>query len=228
MFDRLINLIGEDNFAKVTDINVAVIGIGGVGGFALEALIRSGINNITIFDGDKIDISNLNRQIISNSLNINEYKVDEALKRAKSINPEINIKACNIFINSANVDTLKDYDYIIDACDDIKAKVAIIKYCLNNNIKLICALGLGKRLDPSKVTITRLDKTSNDPLAKKLRQILRKEGYSLKIPVVYHEDLPLNNETLIASSIFPVAVAGTYLAYYVVSDILNKKDSNIA
>ena len=113
MFDRLINLIGEDNFAKVTDINVAVIGIGGVGGFALEALIRSGINNITIFDGDKIDISNLNRQIISNSLNINEYKVDEALKRAKSINPEINIKACNIFINSANVDTLKDYDYII-------------------------------------------------------------------------------------------------------------------
>ena len=222
MFDRLISLIGKDNVDKINKVNVAIIGVGGVGGFALEALVRSGVCNITIFDGDTIDITNLNRQIITDSSNIGKNKVNVAVKRYKLINPDLNILGNSFNITEDNVDNLNKFDYVIDACDDIKAKVAMIKYCLCNNIKIVCALGTGKRLSPEGIKLTTLDKTSNDALARNLRQILRKAGISLKIPVVYNEDIPLNNDKTISSSIFSPGVAGLYLAYYVINDILKK------
>ena len=209
MFDRLVGLIGKDNLDKISKVNIALIGVGGVGGFTLEALARSGIKNITIFDGDVIAESNLN-------------KVEVAIKRMKNINPSINITGFNAYINEENVNDLQDFDYVIDACDDLTAKVALIKYCVKNNIKIVCALGTGKRLNPEGISITKLSKTKNDALARSLRQRLRKENIKLDIPVVYHESIPLNNDKIISSSIFPPAVAGIYLAYYVINDIIKE------
>lgn len=221
MFERLINLIGKDNLDNLNKAHILLVGVGGVGGFALEALVRSGISNITIIDGDIIDISNLNRQIISNHNNIGNKKVNEAVLRAKSINSSINITSYDKFLNEANIDKIKgDYDYIIDACDDVKAKILLIKYANAHNIKIISILGTGKRLNPSEVKITRLDKTINDPLAKKMRSILKKENINLKVPVVYSESLPLNNDITISSSIFVPATAGIMSAYYVINDII--------
>lgn len=222
MFDRLINLIGEDNLEKIKKSNVVLVGVGGVGGFVLEALVRSGITIITIYDNDCISLSNLNRQIISNIDNIDNEKVKEAKKRIKKINPDVKLKIYNTKISNENIDTLKDFDYIIDACDDVLAKVAMIKYAKENAIKIICALGTGKRLDPTHIELTTLDKTYNDPLAKKIRNLLGKEKIKQDIPVVYASNKPLNNDVVIASCIFPPAVAGIYMAYYIINDIIKE------
>ena len=227
MFERLIPLIGKDALNDLKKINVAIIGIGGVGGFATEALVRCGISNITIFDGDVIDITNLNRQIISNNANIGKCKVEEAIKRYKMINSDINIVGYQENIDENNVYKLNNFDYVIDACDDTRAKVAIIKYCINNNIKIVCALGTGKRLSPEGILLTRLDKTKNDALARTLRTKLRKENISLKIPVVYNSKVALNKDKTISSSIFSPGVAGLYLAYYVIDDVVKEKNELI-
>ncbi len=137
MFDRLISLIGKDNLDKICKVNIALVGVGGVGGFTLESLVRSGIKNITIFDGDVIDESNLNRQIIALNENIGKPKIEVAIKRMKNINPSINITGFNIYINEENINNLQGFDYVIDACDDLTAKVAVIKYCVKNNRKIV-------------------------------------------------------------------------------------------
>ena len=138
------------------------------------------------------------------------------------IDPEVNIISIDKYIDKNNIHLLSNVDYIIDACDDLSAKITLIKLALDNDIKIICALGTGKRINPEGITLTRLDKTCNDALARSLRHRLRKENLSLKIPVVYHAGLPLNNEKTVSSCIFPPAVAGLYLAYFVINDILEK------
>lgn len=222
MFDRLINLIGENNFKLIKNKKVLLVGVGGVGGFTLEALVRSGIHNITIYDDDAIELSNLNRQIISSLNNIGNKKIDEAIKRAKSINNEINICGYIEKISEKNIENIGKFDYIIDACDDLKAKVLLIKYALKNNIKIICALGTGKRITSDNIVIKKLKDTKNDPLARNLRKYISKEGLSMNIPVIYSEDLPMNNDKVISSSIFTPAVVGIKLANYVISDIIQQ------
>lgn len=222
MFDRLINLIGENNFKLIKNKKVLLVGVGGVGGFTLEALVRSGIHNITIYDDDAIELSNLNRQIISSLNNIGNKKIDEAIKRAKSINNEINICGYIEKISEKNIENIGKFDYIIDACDDLKAKVLLIKYALKNNIKIICALGTGKRITSDNIVIKKLKDTKNDPLARNLRKYISKEGLSMNIPVIYSEDLPMNNDKVISSSIFTPAIVGIKLANYVISDIIQQ------
>lgn len=218
-------LIDENKFEKIKTAKILLIGVGGVGGFALEALVRSGFLNITIIDGDRVALSNLNRQIISNQDNINEIKVEAAKKRALSINKNSNIKSLNVFLTKDNFENIinEKYDYIIDACDDIKIKIALIKYAKDNNIKIITCLGTGKKLNPRGLEITTLNKTFNDPLAKKLRYELRKENINLNIPVIFSKELPITNNNIVASAIFVPSVAGIYLASYVFNDIINSK-----
>ena len=203
MFDRLELLIGKENIEKISKINVLIVGIGGVGGTALEALVRSGVKNITIIDKDVFSESNLNRQILSTRDSIGLYKVDVGINRCKSINPDVNITGLKINLDEKNVNELEYFDYIIDACDDINAKLALMQYANKNNINLISSMGTGKRLNPSNVIITRLDKTSNDPLAKKMR---------------YEA---INNDRIIASSIFVPSTAGLMLAYYIIEKVIN-------
>ena len=221
MFDRLELLIGEENIEKISKINVLIVGIGGVGGTALEALVRSGVKNITIIDKDVFSESNLNRQILSTRDSIGLYKVDVGINRCKSINPDVNITGLKINLDEKNVNELEYFDYIIDACDDINAKLALMQYANKNNINLISSMGTGKRLNPSNVIITRLDKTSNDPLAKKMRYEARKRGLKLNIPVVCSKEEPINNDRVIASSIFVPSTAGLMLAYYIIEKVIN-------
>ncbi len=221
MFDRLELLIGKENIEKISKINVLIVGIGGVGGTALEALVRSGVKNITIIDKDVFSESNLNRQILSTRDSIGLYKVDVGINRCKSINPNVNITGLKINLDEKNVNELEYFDYIIDACDDINAKLALMQYANKNNINLISSMGTGKRLNPSNVIITRLDKTSNDPLAKKMRYEARKRGLKLNIPVVCSKEEPINNDRIIASSIFVPSTAGLMLAYYIIEKVIN-------
>ena len=221
MFDRLELLIGKENIEKISKINVLIVGIGGVGGTALEALVRSGVKNITIIDKDVFSESNLNRQILSTRDSIGLYKVDVGINRCKSINPDVNIKGLKINLDEENINELGNFDYIIDACDDINAKLALMQYANKNNINLISSMGTGKRLNPSNVIITRLDKTSNDPLAKKMRYEARKRGLKLNIPVVCSKEEPINNDRVIASSIFVPSTAGLMLAYYIIEKVIN-------
>ena len=221
MFERLERLIGKENITAIANKNVLLVGLGGVGGTVLEALVRSGIRNITVIDKDVFDKSNLNRQILCTADLIGKSKVSGAIDRVKSIDDNINITGLEMEINEESIKSLQtNYDFIIDACDDISAKLNLIRFASDSNINIICALGTGKRLDPTNVIITTLDKTQNDPLAKKLRYYVRKNNLNIKIPVVYSLSQPLNKETVIASSIFVPSTAGLYLAYYVINAII--------
>ncbi len=222
MFERLLTLINEEQLNKIKKTKILLIGVGGVGGYTLEALVRSGFLDITIIDGDKVSLSNLNRQIIATSSNINKVKVEEAKIRAQSINNNINIKDINIFLNAENFSEYVNtkYDYIIDACDDINIKVKLIKHAAEKQIKIITCLSTGKKLNPLKLEITTLAKTYNDPLAKKLRNTLNKDGISLNTPVVFSSEQAIDTGSCIGSAIFVPATAGILLANYVFNDII--------
>lgn len=221
MFDRVINLIGEEKFNLLQNKKILIVGVGGVGGYALETLVRSGIKYIDIIDFDKIDISNLNRQIITNQNNIGELKVEEAKKRLLSINPEVEINTYNLFLDKSNISVVlsNNYEYIIDACDSIDTKLELIKYSINNNIKLISCMGTAKKIDPTKLTITTLDKTSYDPLARKLRKKVKEERINKKIYVVSSSEKSLESISLGTLMMVP-ATAGILCAKFVVDDII--------
>ena len=222
MFTRCIDLIGENNFHKIQNTKVLIIGLGGVGGYALECFVRSGIKDVTIIDYDSIDESNLNRQIISNSNNIGLNKVLEAEKRAKKINPNINVIAVNKCVTEDNIDDIlkEKFDYVIDACDTTIVKFLLMKKRDKYGYKLISSMGTAKKMNPLKLTITTLDKTSYDPLAKKLRYMLRRDKIRGKFTVVSSTEEVLMSDNL-GSFVFVPAYAGILLANYVIKDIIN-------
>ncbi len=228
-FDRIRMIINENKLNEIQNKNILIVGIGGVGGSALESLVRFGIKNITIIDGDIVDITNLNRQIITLHSNIGQNKVEVAKSRALDINPIININDLNLFLDSNNINELlnNNYDYIIDACDTITTKLEVIKYCQNNNIKLISCLGTGNRFDPTKLEITTLRKTHSDPLAKILRKLVKDNTLNSNVNVVWSSELPIktNERTPGSNSLVP-NVAGIYLASYVINDILKQETAN--
>ena len=223
MYERTLALIGEDNLNKIKRKNILVLGTGGVGGYAIETLVRSGIQNITIVDYDKIDYSNINRQVIANSNNIGNYKVNEWEKRIKEINKDIKVKKINEKITKDNINILfeEKYDYIIDACDTVIVKKLLIKKCHEKNIKLITVCGMGKKLNPSLVKICDIKDTSYDPLAKSIRKYVKDEKIRGKVPVVFSSEEPKKNDKNLVSSMMMVpATAGINAAYYVINDII--------
>ena len=222
MFDRLIKLIGKEKFKNLQEVNVLVIGLGGVGGYAFEALVRSGIMNITIVDGDKVEESNLNRQIITSNKNIGLPKVEVAKNHGLEINPNLNIITKELFINEENFNEVLDekYDYVIDACDDLVVKFLLIKNA--NKYKLISSMGTANKFDPSKFQITSLDKTTNDPIARILRKRVKDAHIHRKFKVVSSTEPPVQKEVLGTNSYIP-GIAGLLCASYVVNDITKKK-----
>ncbi len=225
MFDREIRLIGTEAFQAIQNTTVAIIGIGGVGGYALEALVRSGIKKIIICDYDTIDISNLNRQIITTQMNVGNKKVIEAKKRAIEINPNLDITCLDIFLNDDNIADLFQYhiDYIIDACDAINTKKRLIKEAVLRDINIISCMGTGNKRYPELLKIEDIRKTSYDPIAKILRKYIKTEHINKKIPVVYSTEVPnkKDNSHTIASIAYVPSVAGLLLASYVVNDIID-------
>ena len=222
MYERIEKLIGLDNLNKIRNKSVMVGGLGGVGGFAVESLIRSGIEKIIIVDYDTIDITNLNRQIITNRNNISELKVDEMEKRILSINPSCNIIKININLDLQNIDVLFKYefDYLVDCCDTISIKQELIKRCLDSKIVFISSMGTGNKLDPSLLEITDISKTSYDPIAKKIRKYIRDNNIKGKVPVVYSKEQNDKFSGSIPSMIFVPATAGIMCSNYIIKEII--------
>ena len=225
-FNRLENLIGSFSLEKLKKSNVLVFGLGGVGGYVVEALTRSGIGNLILVDYDKVDITNFNRQIIAVNENIGKYKVDCFKERIDSINEGCNVITYKLKIDSNNIKDIFNtkIDFVVDAVDDVRAKVAIINYCLEHNIDFISSMGTGNRLDPSKLTIMTLDKTYNDPLARAMRSKFDKR-IQKKITVCTSTELPLKvkDKTVIGSNAFVPSSAGLLIASYIVRKINETK-----
>lgn len=223
-------LINEDKLNKFINSHVLIVGIGGVGGACFEALVRMGINNISIVDGDSFSLSNLNRQLLSNRSNIGSSKVNEAYLRAISINPGICVNKYEMFLNEANINELDytKYDYIIDCCDTMTTKLLLIKKALEYNIKIISSMGTGNRLDCTKLEITNIWKTDNDPVARVMRKMLRDNNIKYKLPVLCSKEIPIKIDSRTPGSVsFVPNVAGFYIANYVFNDIINYgSDSN--
>jgi len=221
MYKRIINLIGKEYFNKIKNTKILLVGVGGVGGFAFEALIRSGFQNITIIDGDTVEITNLNRQLVANLDTIGQSKVSIAKLKAKQINKCININAIEMILTKDNINILdKDFDFIIDACDTLNTKLELIRFAEMNNIKIISSMGVGNRIDASKIKVTTLDKTNNDPLARKLRKLVKASRLNMKVPVICSEEIPIKKRE-VNSMITSPGISGLLMVNYIINEIIN-------
>ena len=226
MFERIELLIGKDSLDKIKNSKVAVVGLGGVGGYATEALIRSGIENIVIVDYDKIDISNLNRQIVTTINNIGNNKTDEMERHILSINNKCSVTKINMRLDLSNIDKLFEYrfDYLVDCCDTIEVKQELIKRCLRNNISIISSMGTGNKLNPLELEIIDIRKTSYDPIAKKIRKYLRDNHINKKVMVVSSKEKRDRFDGSIPSMMFVPAVSGILCANYIIKEIIKRAD----
>ena len=190
-FARTALLLGEKGIEKLAASRVAVFGVGGVGGFAVEALARSGIGALDLIDSDTVAPSNINRQIIALQDTVGKYKVDVAAERVKSINPDCRIKAHRIFYlpETAGEFDFSEYDYIIDAIDTVSGKLMLVEAASAAKTPIICSMGAGNKLDPTKFQVADIYKTSMCPLAKVMRRELKKRGVK-KLKVVYSTEKP--------------------------------------
>ncbi len=224
-FSRFEKLIGKDALENLTKKTICVVGIGGVGGYVVEALARSGIESFILVDFDKVDVTNLNRQIIALQSTIGRKKIDVFTERILDINPDCKVHAYDFKYDEANKETLfqEKIDFLVDACDDIKAKESLIATCLAKKIPFISSMGTGKRLDPSKLMITTLKKTSYDPLARILRKWAKDNKIKEEIPVLCSSEIPLKTEGReVASSSFVPASAGLLIASSVIKELQKK------
>ncbi|MEE0914134.1 MAG: tRNA threonylcarbamoyladenosine dehydratase [Ruminococcus sp.] len=225
-FIRTSLITGEDNIEKLNNCTVAVFGVGGVGGYVCEALARSGVGKLVLFDGDTVAVSNINRQIIALSSTVGKFKADVMKDRILDINPKAEVKVNNVFFKPENADDFDftSFDYIVDAVDDIKAKLAIAEIADRLNIPMISAMGAGNKLDPTKFEVSDIYKTSVCPLARIMRRELKKLGIK-KLKVVYSKEEPKNppykieGEKTVGSLAFVPSVMGLIIAGEVIKDI---------
>ena len=236
--DRAKLLIGEENLQKLSRSSVALFGVGGVGGFVAEALARSGVGAITVFDNDTIAESNLNRQIIANVHNIGKDKTDEIKSRLLSINPNLKVSVNKVFYLPENAEEfdLSAYDYVVDAVDTVSAKIEIIKRAKAVGVPVISCMGTGGKNDPTMLKVSDIQKTSVCPLARVMRRELKKRGVS-GVKVVYSEEEPVCDKAAMKnaekikcgrpsppSMIFVPASAGIIIAREVVFDLIKRSD----
>jgi len=226
-FQRTEILIGTENLNKLKNQTIAIFGIGGVGSYIAEALARVGIGNLILIDNDLIDITNLNRQIHATHETIGKPKVEEMKKRIQAINPEAKVQAIQEFVTEKNIQEIlnEKVDYIIDAIDTVKSKLEIINFAKQKNIPIISSMGTANKLDPTKLEVTDIYKTTNCPLAKIMRKELRKREIS-NLKIVYSTEQPKpshqnqdGTQTLGSISFVP-STAGLIIAAEVVREII--------
>lgn len=223
--ERFELLVGNDNLKEINNSKVLVLGLGGVGSYALEAIIRSGVGNVVIVDYDKIDITNLNRQLMTNHGNIGLLKTEVWKERIKNINPNCNVDVVNKKLVKSDVQDLFKYkiDYVIDACDALEVKKELIVKCHENKVKLISSMGTGNKFDPSRLKIMDIRKTSYDPIAKKIRKFIVDNKINYKVNVVCSDELPLKVSNPIGSTAFVPATSGLLCASFVINDIIKER-----
>ena len=219
--DRTALLYSEEKTAAFREKKIVLIGLGGVGLYALENLARAGIKRFVLIDGDVFEPSNLNRQLYATLDTLGQKKAEAAKARIARIDPAIEAESVPEFLSKDNIDDIvpKDADFLIDAIDDIPAKAEIILFALKNGIPVISSMGTARRTDPSKMTVTTLGKTTACPLARKLRKLLREEPASKAVPVVMSKETPCEVEKgspLPSSGMVPAA-AGINLAAFVIN-----------
>lgn len=230
-FIRTQMLIGEQKLNKLMASHVAVFGVGGVGGFTAEALVRSGVGSITIFDGDVISVSNINRQIIADFSTVGKSKVRVIEKRLKSINPDLNFTGNDIFITPENLSgfDLTGYDYIVDAIDTVSSKLALVERAKFLGVPIISCMGTGGKSDINRLKVADIKKTSGCPLARVMRREVKARGID-SLKVVYSDEtanfgsrefseVKTDGKKAPPSTIFVPATAGLMLAGEVVKDL---------
>ena len=230
-FSRTGLLIGEENLEKLRNARVAVFGIGGVGGYAVEALARSGIGTLDLIDRDVISISNINRQIIALTSTLGKYKAEVAAQRVKDINPDVRVNVHNMFYTpeTAGQFDFSEYDYIIDAIDTVTGKIELVMQADRAGTPIISSMGAGNKLDPTLFEVSDIYKTSVCPLARVMRRELKKRGIK-KLKVVYSKEQPVEQQTREYDSItkkvtpasiaFVPSAAGLIIAGEVIKDII--------
>lgn len=223
-FQRTKLLIGQENIEKLQNSHVIVFGIGGVGSYVVESLVRAGIGQISIVDFDVVDITNINRQIIALHSTIGKKKVNVMKERILDINPNIKAHTYDTFISPETINEFDftKYDYVIDAIDNVTAKLLLIEKCKENNIPIICSLGTANKLDPSKLLLSDISKTHTCPLAKIVRLELRKRQIN-HLDVLFSTELPTKNEANILGSIsYLPSQAGLMISSKVINELIKK------
>lgn len=230
-FSRTELLFGKENMEKLENSYVAVFGIGGVGGYTAEALIRSGVGNVDIIDNDTVSITNINRQIIATTSTVGKYKVDVMKERLYDINPLAKVTAYKTFFLPENADEFDftKYDYIVDAIDTVTGKIAIIEKAKKCGTPVISSMGTGNKLDPTRLEIADLSKTSVCPLARVMRLEMKKRGIK-NVKVLYSKEEPAKHKgvsdeisskrQIPASTSFVPSCAGLIIASEVIKDLL--------
>ena len=230
-YDRTLLMLGRESFVKIQNAHVVVVGVGGVGGYAAEMLVRSGIGKITIIDSDNVSVTNINRQLIACHDTVGLSKVELFKKRFLNINPKLVVNAEHCYLTSENIAMYinEGVDFVIDAIDTIGPKVSLIEYCIKNKVKIVSSMGAGGRVDPSLVKYCDIWDTKEDGLARVVRQRLKKIGLRCKLPVVCSLESPKRysiielNEENKRSSFGTLAtipsIFGIYLANYVIRKV---------
>lgn len=232
LLERSLPLLGEDGIEKLNNSDVIVFGVGGVGSWCAEALARCGIGKITVVDGDTVSLTNRNRQLIALESTVGMSKAAVCAERLKDINPSCEVNGTDLFYSAetkSGIDLTK-YDYIADCIDTVTSKLLLIQNAKESDIPIISSMGTGNRLDPSKITVTDIYKTSGDPLARVMRKELRARGIdSLKVVCSSEEPCKciegrneITGRATPASAVFVPATAGLRMAYEIISSLLNK------
>ncbi len=224
LIDTRSKLLLGDDFELIKNFKIVVIGLGGVGSIVPLSLARSGVKELLIIDGDKVDETNLNRQMAYFKKDIGLFKSEVLKERILDIRDDVNVNEIHSFVDDKfDFSVFDKFDYIIDCIDDLNAKVLLTKYAIDKNIPLIVSTGTGNRLDPSKLMVMRLDKTSGDPLAKKFRYLLRHEGIDLKkINVVASLEEPIVKDKVVSSMTFVPNACGLLMSSFVLRELLRR------
>ena len=233
---RMEYLIGKDKLEAVSKKKVLICGVGGVGSFVAEGLCRSGVGYLTLLDYDKVEPSNLNRQLMTNKKNIGIKKTIALKERLEEIS-DCKIDCIDCFIDD-NFELDKEYDYVVDCIDTLTSKFTLVKKCHEKKIRVISSLGSARRIKPENIKCTSLDKTKNDPLAKAFRGLVKKEGYKKKIEVVYVDTPAIKTNIVregktnkekypLGSSIFVVGSVGLYIASIVFERLIKEEKDEI-
>lgn len=232
-------LVKEEGIERLQNANILIVGLGGVGSFAAEFLVRSGIGNLTIVDGDTVDITNINRQLPALNSTIGKNKTDVVAERILDINPEVNLKKINEFLEPERMEELltqEKFDYVLDCIDSLSPKLALIITCKRKKIKLVSAMGAGGKTDPSKVMVRDISKTNNCFLAKQIRKKLKKEQIHKGFRCVFSTEIQDENslkmtdgsnykKSFYGTISYMPAIFGLYAAAEVIRFLLKKEQN---
>jgi tRNA A37 threonylcarbamoyladenosine dehydratase len=221
---RINLVIGKDNFDKLKSSYVAIIGLGGVGSYIAETLARSGVGHLLLIDGDCVEKSNLNRQILALNSTLGMFKAEVMKNRIKDINPDCKVDVINRVYNPGDFDLFfnNQINFIADAIDSVNAKIDIIKNAKERNIEIISAMGTGNKLNPLDLEISDISKTHTCPLARVVRTKLKKDGITKGVKVVFSKEIPKKNDSeTVGSLVFVPATAGIIIASEILKKIIN-------